>query len=156
MELKIVCQCGQKYKFDVEPVGGRMPFTVNCPVCQADGTMTANMRLAEHFRFVPPPPQASAPPPVAPNPAAPPPVPPPPYGACDAASLNGSRAAKNAFVSTWNARVASGTGVGIFCCTSATSAGIGSPVAGSIAPVLYAPEAGMGKPVAGSMAGGRR
>jgi hypothetical protein len=78
MELKIVCQCGQKYKFDVEPVGGRMPFTVNCPVCQADGTMTANMRLAEHFRFVPPPPQANAPPQVVPNPVVPPPPPPPP------------------------------------------------------------------------------
>src|SRR5882724_335984 len=78
MELKIVCQCGQKYKFDVEPVGGRMPFTVNCPVCQADGTATANMRLAEHFRFVPPPPQASAPPQVAPIVVAPPSAPPPP------------------------------------------------------------------------------
>jgi len=78
MELKIVCQCGQKYKFDVEPVGGRMPFTVNCPVCQADGTATANARLAEHFRFVPPPPKPNAPAQSAPSPAAPPPPPPPP------------------------------------------------------------------------------
>jgi len=43
MELKIVCECGQKYAFDVEPVGGRMPVAVNCPACQADGTATANM-----------------------------------------------------------------------------------------------------------------
>ena len=84
MELKIVCQCGQKYKFDVEPAGGRMPFSVNCPVCQADGTATANMRLAEHFRFVPPPPSPNAPAqfaPIgsaAPAMAAPPPPPPPP------------------------------------------------------------------------------
>ena len=92
MELKIVCQCGQKYKFDVEPVGGRMPFTVNCPVCQADGTATANMRLAEHFRFVPPPPSASAPPQVAPNIAAPPPAPPPPPVAPMAAGLRINRA----------------------------------------------------------------
>ena len=47
MELKIVCQCGQKYKFDVEPVHGQMPFAVNCPVCQTDGTTTANAHLAE-------------------------------------------------------------------------------------------------------------
>src|SRR5882672_5972064 len=92
MELKIVCQCGQKYKFGVEPVGGRMPFTVNCPVCQADGTMTANMRLAEHFRFVPPPPSASAPPQVAPNIAAPPPPSPPPPVVPMAAGLRINRA----------------------------------------------------------------
>ena len=61
MELKVVCQCGQKFAFDVEPVGGRMPFTVNCPVCNADGTAAANQLLAEKFRFVPPPPVAVAP-----------------------------------------------------------------------------------------------
>jgi hypothetical protein len=42
MELKIVCQCGQKYKFDVEPVNGRMPVAVNCPTCNAEGTAAAN------------------------------------------------------------------------------------------------------------------
>lgn len=80
MELKIVCQCGQKYKFEVEPAGGRMPHTVNCPVCNADGTAIANARLAEHFQFVPPPPQQSAPPPMAPNLSIPLPIstPPPP------------------------------------------------------------------------------
>jgi hypothetical protein len=62
MELKLVCQCGQKYVFDVEPVGGRMPFAVYCPVCNADGTAVANALLAEKFRFVPPPPSAIAPP----------------------------------------------------------------------------------------------
>jgi hypothetical protein len=64
MELKVVCACGQKYKFDVEPVGGQMPFTVNCPVCQQDGTATANQLLAQ----MPPPP--IAPPPMAPAPTA--------------------------------------------------------------------------------------
>ena len=54
MELKVVCQCGQKFKFDVEPVGGRMPFQVNCPVCGVDGTAVANQLLAEKFGFVPP------------------------------------------------------------------------------------------------------
>ena len=38
MEIKIQCDCGQRYKLDVEPVEGRMPFTVNCPTCGVDGT----------------------------------------------------------------------------------------------------------------------
>ncbi len=48
MELKVVCGCGQKYKFDVEPVGGRMPFAVNCPICGVDGTQSANDMLAQN------------------------------------------------------------------------------------------------------------
>jgi hypothetical protein len=91
MELKIVCECGQKYAFDVEPVGGRMPVTVNCPACQADGTATANRQLAEQLRSGPPPPPAIAPSPFAPigsvapvmaaaPPPPPPPSPPPPVG----------------------------------------------------------------------------
>ncbi|MGA3267765.1 MAG: hypothetical protein ABSE16_13185 [Verrucomicrobiota bacterium] len=47
MELKLVCGCGQKYKFNVEPLGGRMPFAVKCPVCGADGTSAANAILDE-------------------------------------------------------------------------------------------------------------
>jgi hypothetical protein len=49
VELKVVCHCGQKYKFDVEPAGGRMPFVVNCPVCGVDGTPLANAILAQSF-----------------------------------------------------------------------------------------------------------
>jgi hypothetical protein len=45
-ELKVVCFCGQKYKFDVEPVNGQMPFVVNCPVCGLEGTSSANAILA--------------------------------------------------------------------------------------------------------------
>lgn len=52
MEIKVQCDCGQKFKFDVEPVNGRMPFTVNCPVCGADGTARANVLLQQ----MPPPP----------------------------------------------------------------------------------------------------
>lgn len=78
MELKVICQCGQKFAFEVEPVGGRMPIAVNCPVCNADGTAAANALLAEKFRFVPPPPVAAAPAPFAAGtPAA---APPPPSG----------------------------------------------------------------------------
>ena len=47
MELKVVCSCGQKYKFDVEPVHGQMPFAVNCPACGLDGTQQANNLLAQ-------------------------------------------------------------------------------------------------------------
>jgi hypothetical protein len=47
MELKVQCACGQKYRFDVEPVSGQMPFTVNCPVCGVDGTASANTILRE-------------------------------------------------------------------------------------------------------------
>jgi len=44
-ELKVECECGQRYKFDVEPVNGKMPFTVNCPVCGREGTEKANALL---------------------------------------------------------------------------------------------------------------
>ena len=54
MELKVICNCGQKFKFDVEPVNGLMPFTVNCPVCGLDGTGAANTLLAQ-ARSLPPP-----------------------------------------------------------------------------------------------------
>ncbi|HVU08734.1 MAG TPA: hypothetical protein VHG89_09350 [Verrucomicrobiae bacterium] len=49
MELKVLCDCGQKFKFDVEPVNGRMPFVVNCPACNADGTEKANLLIAENL-----------------------------------------------------------------------------------------------------------
>jgi len=50
--IKVQCACGQKYAFDVEPVNGRMPQPVNCPVCGADGTAAANEIIA---RTLPPP-----------------------------------------------------------------------------------------------------
>jgi hypothetical protein len=46
-ELKVECDCGQRYKFDVEPVNGRMPFIVNCPACGTDGTEKANVLLQQ-------------------------------------------------------------------------------------------------------------
>src|SRR5579871_299485 len=45
MELKVQCDCGQKYKFDVEPVNNQMPFRVTCPSCGIDGTDKANVLL---------------------------------------------------------------------------------------------------------------
>src|ERR1700734_982913 len=49
MELKVACDCGQNYAFDVEPVDGRMPTRVNCPACGTDGTEVANNLLGQHF-----------------------------------------------------------------------------------------------------------
>ncbi len=45
-EIKVECDCGQRFKFDVSPVNGQMPYVVNCPVCGADGTAKANAILA--------------------------------------------------------------------------------------------------------------
>jgi hypothetical protein len=59
LELKIQCAgCDQKYKFDVEPVNGRMPWPVQCPICKADGTEVANSALASDSRLAPNPPPA--------------------------------------------------------------------------------------------------
>ena len=63
MEIKIICDCGQKFKFDAEPVDGRMPWEVNCPVCGASGTDKANYIIRQQL-------SATAPPPAAPVAAA--------------------------------------------------------------------------------------
>jgi hypothetical protein len=44
--VKIICRCGQKYAFDVQPVHGRMPVPIFCPVCGSEGTMEANQFIA--------------------------------------------------------------------------------------------------------------
>lgn len=59
IELKVQCDCGQKFKFDVEPVNGRMGYQVNCPVCGRDGTEKGNAILMERYPNV----SSSAPPP---------------------------------------------------------------------------------------------
>ncbi|MBU6409584.1 MAG: hypothetical protein KGR98_04265, partial [Verrucomicrobia bacterium] len=48
IELKVQCDCGQRYKFDVEPVNGQMPFSVHCPICGAEGTEKANALLRQN------------------------------------------------------------------------------------------------------------
>ena len=47
MTVKVQCDCGQRYSFDVEPVSGRMPTSVTCPVCDADGTAKANEFISQ-------------------------------------------------------------------------------------------------------------
>ena len=54
--IKVSCACGQKYAFDVEPVNGRMPSAIACPVCGADGTGVANDIIARSMPSPPPPP----------------------------------------------------------------------------------------------------
>jgi len=60
--IKIICQCGQKYAFDVQPVDGRMPVSVNCPACGRDGTVAANesIRKMLHGKTQPVPPASVA------------------------------------------------------------------------------------------------
>jgi hypothetical protein len=65
MDIKIVCGCGQKYIFEVDPDNGLMGASVTCPACGADGTMEANEILTQIFpepamEPVPPPPAAAA------------------------------------------------------------------------------------------------
>jgi hypothetical protein len=77
--IKVLCGCGQKYSFEVEPINGRMPSTIACPVCGADGTAAANQIIAQTLASQPPP--SLAPPPAMLRPAAAPPpavAPPPP------------------------------------------------------------------------------
>ena len=110
IELKVYCDCGQKYKFDVEPVNGRMPFTVACPICKRDGTAKANEMLQQMSVFKPigaepsaPPTSITiAPPPVpihatAPTPVAPASIsapPPPPSAAAPRLRINASTPAE--------------------------------------------------------------
>lgn len=48
MEVKIQCDCGTKFKFDVEPVNGMMPSPVHCPTCNADATAQANVIISQN------------------------------------------------------------------------------------------------------------
>lgn len=45
--IKLQCECGQRFAFEVEPVHGRMPAPVNCPACDADNTAAANAAIAQ-------------------------------------------------------------------------------------------------------------
>jgi hypothetical protein len=72
-EIKVECDCGQRYKFEVQPVNGRMPYPITCPVCGLDGTAKANTLLQQMASAPPPAPviptAMAAPASVAPAPA---------------------------------------------------------------------------------------
>jgi outer membrane protein assembly factor BamB len=55
MNIKVLCPCGAKFRFDVEPVRGRMPAPVQCPTCGADATELANVAIAQQIAAAPPP-----------------------------------------------------------------------------------------------------
>ncbi len=59
MQIKILCSCGSKYKFDVEPVNGRVPVSLSCPQCGASWTDYANAYIAQTLGITP---AAAAPP----------------------------------------------------------------------------------------------
>jgi len=50
--VKIVCDCGQKYAFEVEPIAERINQAVQCPICGTDGTTAANQLIAEHLALI--------------------------------------------------------------------------------------------------------
>jgi hypothetical protein len=62
MEIKILCQCGSKFKFDVEPIDGRSPGPVQCPSCGKDGTEATNAQIQEKLLANAAPAAAAAPP----------------------------------------------------------------------------------------------
>lgn len=74
MEVKVFCNCGAKFKFETQPVRGRMAAPVNCPVCGADATELANQVIAEKIANAPAP-VAIAVTPLAPTPTAATPAP---------------------------------------------------------------------------------
>jgi hypothetical protein len=53
LDVKILCGCGQKYAFYVYPQNGRMPASVQCPVCGVDGTAAANEFIALKLKTQP-------------------------------------------------------------------------------------------------------
>jgi len=73
--IKIQCECGQHYAFDVESGDELQPDTVACPSCGIDGTLSANAIIAQSLAAQP----AVANVPVRPRirVAAPPPLTPP-------------------------------------------------------------------------------
>ena len=54
MEIKILCECGAKFKFDVEPIDGRSPGPVNCPSCGRDQTAATDSKIREQLAAAPP------------------------------------------------------------------------------------------------------
>src|SRR5689334_8770567 len=49
MNLKVQCNCGAKFSFDVEPVSGQMPCAIACPQCGSDATAAANQIIAQNL-----------------------------------------------------------------------------------------------------------
>ncbi len=50
MKVKVQCACGSRFEFEVEPVDGKMPGSIQCPTCGADATEPANLVIKEQSR----------------------------------------------------------------------------------------------------------
>src|SRR3954464_5875834 len=55
MNIKGLCPCGAQFRFEVEPVRGRMPAPVQCPTCGADATELADVAIAQQIAAAPAP-----------------------------------------------------------------------------------------------------
>lgn len=86
MDIKVICPCGAKYQFPVQPARGALPHAIACPVCGADNTALGNEAIRVKLGAEPP---SEYPPAAIPGglrisqpahtpQAAPPPLPPPP------------------------------------------------------------------------------
>jgi hypothetical protein len=61
MDIKVLCPCGAKYQFPVEPVNGRLPHAIACPVCGADNTEAGNAVIQARLASEPAPIPTAAP-----------------------------------------------------------------------------------------------
>lgn len=80
MNVKVLCPCGAKFAFDVEPLNGAMPVALACPTCGEDATPLANKVIQQQLASETTPPRrprAIAPDPPTPAPPAPAKRPPP-------------------------------------------------------------------------------
>src|SRR3569832_1448173 len=53
MDDKVFCPCDAKFRFQTEPVNGRMAAPALCPVCGGDATELANAVIAEQLNATP-------------------------------------------------------------------------------------------------------
>ena len=53
MDIKVICECGTKFSFEVVPVNGHMPVAVKCPSCGTDGTAKANVVIRDNLSAIP-------------------------------------------------------------------------------------------------------
>jgi outer membrane protein assembly factor BamB len=61
MTIKILCDCGTKFAFEIEPIDGKMPAAVSCPSCSRDAMDAANEVIAQQLGPQAPATVASAP-----------------------------------------------------------------------------------------------
>ena len=53
MQIQLLCGCGTTYETNIEPAEDRMPGTISCPLCRADGTAAANEYIRSTLESAP-------------------------------------------------------------------------------------------------------